>query len=71
MSIANIKSYKICKECKGNGFIRGLINTGTCIFCFGSGHSDHASRITYHDVESVMDMVEEYVEKESKKIISN
>ena len=66
MSIANIKSLPICKECKGNGYIRGSLNAATCIFCFGSGHSNHASRVTYDDMLSVFEMCENYV-KENKK----
>lgn len=32
-------SHIVCKECHGNGFIRGTLgNTGTCIFCHGQGY---------------------------------
>ena len=61
MSKKEIK-YEICTFCKGNGYVKGQINTGTCIHCDGSGHKEHGSRITnemfliiFRDVEGYID----------------
>jgi DnaJ-class molecular chaperone len=65
-----VKSILICSKCKGNGYVRGSSeNTGTCIHCFGSGHGDHdhyASQTTLDDILSVIDMCEDYVQKNDK-----
>ena len=50
------KSIKICKHCKGNGYVRGSSeNTGTCLFCSGSGHKYHGPRVTADDYMTIIE----------------
>ena len=56
-----------CKECKGNGYVRGKLNTGTCIFCRGSGHTNKDSRTTEHDWQLILQMCEDFVYDNEKK----
>ena len=65
----NIKMFKeklpiFCKECLGTGLIKGTQSTmrAACIFCHGSGTTNHGPRI--HDVNliSVMKWCEDYID---------
>ena len=56
--------YEICTFCKGNGYIKGQINTGTCIHCDGSGHKDHGPRINNQLFLNLIRYVEGYIDGE-------
>ena len=65
----DIKTFKEkiviwCKECKGTGIIKGTqtLATAACLFCHGSGTTNHGPRI--HDVNliSVMKWCEDYID---------
>ena len=68
------KSLKICKHCKGNGYVRGSSeHTGTCLFCSGSGHKYHGPRVTADDYMNIIYKlyVENYGSKKQIKKKSN
>jgi DnaJ-class molecular chaperone len=53
--------YVICESCKGNGYITGKGgSTGTCIYCNGSGHKNHGTRINNNLFLDIIKYVEEY-----------
>ena len=65
----DIKTFKEkiviwCKECKGTGLIKGTqsLIPGRCLFCHGTGNTNHGPRI--HDVNliSVMKWCEDYID---------
>ena len=65
----DIKTFKEkiviwCKECRGTGKIKGTqgLLSGDCLFCHGSGATNHGPRI--HDVNliSVMKWCEDYID---------
>ena len=53
-----------CKECIGTGLIKGTQTSmrAACLFCHGTGHTNHGSRI--HDVNliSVLKWCEDYID---------
>jgi len=55
----------ICKECRGNGFVRGTLTivTATCIFCNGSGQTNHEPRpIPNKGLLDVLQWCEDYID---------
>ena len=65
----DIKTFKEkiviwCKECKGTGLIKGTqsLIPGRCLFCHGTGNTNHGPRL--HDVNliSVMKWCEDYID---------
>jgi len=65
----DIKTFKEkiviwCKECRGTGIVKGTqsLTTVHCLFCHGSGTTNHGPRI--HDVNliSVMKWCEDYID---------
>ena len=65
----DIKTFKEkiviwCKECRGTGLIKGTqsFSRAHCLFCHGSGNTNHGPRI--HDVNliSVMKWCEDYID---------
>ena len=58
-------AYKICEPCKGNGYVRGSMRaTGTCIYCNGSGHTNHGPRINPDTFIEIIKWVEDYIDGE-------
>ena len=56
-------AYKICEPCKGNGYVRGSMGaTGTCIYCNGSGHTNHGPRINPDTFIEIIKWVEDYID---------
>ena len=53
-----------CKECNGNGFIKGTqtFSRGDCIFCYGSGTTNHGPRRHNLNLMSVMKWCEDYID---------
>lgn len=43
--------YKICRNCKGNGYVRIIpySETQTCKECHGAGHFEHGKTTTKHE----------------------
>lgn len=72
--------YKICRNCKGNGYVRIIpySETQTCKECKGAGHFENAKikSITDHEpatidtqyVLSLIKLLEEFVRRGSKTI---
>ena len=56
----------VCKDCSGNGYIRGQLNVGTCLFCNGSGHKNHDQRLTDGSILDIIGLCEYYVQKNRK-----
>jgi len=58
------KPVLYCKECKGNGFVKGTQSSaqGLCIFCHGSGHTGHGPREHDLNLVSVMKWCEDYID---------
>jgi len=54
----------VCKECNGSGFIKGTqtFSRGACLFCHGTGHTDHGPRIRDVNLISVMKWCEDYID---------
>jgi DnaJ-class molecular chaperone len=50
--------YKICKHCKGNGYVKGQINAAVCLFCRGSGHD---SRMKNSAMKKIIKLTEELI----------
>ena len=55
---------EICTFCKGNGYVKRQINTGTCIHCDCSGHKEHGSRISNQLFLNIIRYVEGYIDGE-------
>ena len=53
-----------CKECRGTGLIKGTqsFNRGACLFCHGSGNTNHGSRMHNHNLIAVMKWCEDYID---------
>ena len=62
------KSPELCKECKGTGVIKGTQSTvrAACLFCHGTGNTDHGSRIHTSNLMNVMKWCEDYIDDKSK-----
>lgn len=58
MTQKKFTKYKICKHCAGNGYVKGIINVGTCLFCRGDGHD---SRMTRQDLDKIIKITEDYI----------
>jgi len=50
--------YKICKHCRGNGFIKGQVNVAACLFCRGSGHD---TRMKNSAMKKIIKLTEEFI----------
>lgn len=50
--------HKICKHCKGNGFVQGQINVGTCLFCRGAGYD---SRTKSSEMQKIIELTQEFI----------
>ena len=70
--------YKICKNCKGNGYVRIIpySETQTCKECNGAGHFENEKRTTDQDpvvetqyVLKLIKLLEEFVKRGSKTTI--
>jgi DnaJ-class molecular chaperone len=58
-----------CTSCNGNGYVRGSLgNTGTCIFCAGTGLINrHQSRTKHQNFWAILRMCEDLINgKETK-----
>jgi DnaJ-class molecular chaperone len=62
-----VRKLVVCKDCKGNGYVRGKIQTGTCLFCNGSGHKNHDQRMTDVSFLDIVKLCEFYVQKNDKQ----
>ena len=65
----NLKMFKEklplrCKECDGKGFVQGMLSfsRGDCLFCHGSGNTNHGSRMHNHNLIAVMKWCEDYID---------
>ena len=65
----DIKTFKEkiviwCKECRGTGIVRGTqsLNSGTCLFCHGSGTTNHGPRMHSANLIAVMKWCEDYID---------
>ena len=65
----NLKMFKeklttCCKECNGRGFVQGTqsANRGRCLFCHGSGTTNHGPRIHDLNLICVMKWCEDYID---------
>ncbi len=58
------KSAGPCTECKGTGLIKGTLSTmqAACLFCHGTGHTNHGSRLRDTNLISVMKWCEDYLD---------
>jgi DnaJ-class molecular chaperone len=70
--------YKICQNCKGNGYVRIIpySETQTCKECMGAGHFENEKRTTNQDpvvdtqyVLKLIKLLEEFVKRGSKTTI--
>lgn len=78
MNIKFGEPYKICKNCKGNGYVRLAMyeETQTCKECGGAGHFENVKRTTDQDpvvetqyVLKLIKLLEEFVKRGSKTTI--
>jgi len=63
------KLQSTCRECRGNGFVRGTQTpmTATCIFCNGSGSTTHGPRpISSRELLDVLQWCEEYIDDKER-----
>ena len=53
-----------CKECRGTGKIKGTqsLLSEKCLFCHGSGTTNHGPRMHNHNLISVMKWCEDYID---------
>ena len=65
----NLKMFKEkspgpCKECKGTGVIKGTQSTmrAACLFCHGSGNTNHGPRRYNPNLITVMKWCEDYID---------
>ena len=65
----NLKMFKekltpLCKECDGRGFIQGTqsFSRGDCLFCHGSGTTNHGPRVHNSNLITVMKWCEDYID---------
>ena len=65
----DIKTFKEkiviwCKECKGTGLIKGTqsLIPGRCLFCHGTGNTNHGPRMQDVNLMSVMKWCEDYLD---------
>jgi len=65
----NLKTFKEkiviwCKECGGTGLIKGTQTDrqGPCLFCHGSGATNHGPRTHSANLISVMKWCEDYID---------
>ena len=65
----DIKTFKEkiviwCKECRGTGVIKGehSLVPANCLFCHGSGNTNHGSRMHNHNLIVVMKWCEDYID---------
>ena len=70
--------YKICKNCKGNGYVRIIpySETQTCKQCKGAGHFEHGKTTTKHEpdvietdyVLSLIKILEEFIRGKKRTV---
>ena len=53
---------KLCKECKGVGYIQGTTHRAACLFCHGRGNTNHGSRLHNSNLISVLKWCEDYID---------
>ena len=65
----DIKTFKEkiiiwCKECRGTGKIKGTqsLILAECLFCHGSGNTNHGPRMHNHNLIAVMKWCEDYID---------
>ncbi len=65
----DIKTFKEkitvwCKECRGTGIIKGTLGVGFghCLFCHGSGTTNHGPRMHSANLIAVMKWCEDYID---------
>ena len=65
----NLKMFKeklpiFCKECLGTGLIKGTQSTmrAACIFCHGSGTTNHGPRVHNSNLIAVMKWCEDFID---------
>lgn len=65
----DIKTFKEkiviwCKECRGTGIVHGTQSkmTVNCLFCHGSGTTNHGPRLHNLNLISVMKWCEDYID---------
>ena len=65
----NLKMFKEklaegCKECDGKGFVQGTqsFSRGDCLFCHGSGSTNHGPRRYNPNLITVMKWCEDYID---------
>jgi len=53
-----------CKECLGTGLIKGTQSTmrGACLFCHGTGTTNHGPRMRNANLIAVMKWCEDYID---------
>jgi len=53
-----------CKDCRGTGVIKGehSLVTAQCLFCHGSGNTNHGPRMHNHNLMAVMKWCEDYID---------
>ena len=58
------KIVTYCKECRGTGVVEGTqtLNQGACLFCHGSGNTNHGPRMHNVNLISVMKWCEDYID---------
>jgi len=63
----NIKTFKEkiviwCKECRGTGIIKGTLSRGDCLFCHGTGNTNHGPQMHSTNLIAVMKWCEDYID---------
>ncbi len=65
----DIKTFKEkiviwCKECRGTGIVKGTqsLTSAACLFCHGSGTTNHGPRMHNHNLIAVMKWCEDYTD---------
>ena len=65
----DIKTFKEkiviwCKECRGTGIVKGTqsLTSAACLFCRGSGTTNHGPRMHSANLIAVMKWCEDYID---------
>ena len=59
--MSRTKTLLNCKECKGSGIVFGEFNGHECIFCNGTGTTNHGSRPSEAQIVTALKICEDYV----------
>ena len=64
LKMSKDKLPSCCKECEGKGYIQGTqsLNRGACLFCHGSGNTNHGPRRLNPNLITVMKWCEDYID---------